>query len=94
MFAQKQLNDLAERRRLLVLEADLHRIFIILEREHLRSKLAWIQQARERVTAGGSWLTVGGAIAGSFAVRHWRKLAGWIPAGLTAFRLLKKFKAK
>ncbi len=94
MFAKKQLNDLAERRRLLVLEADLHRSFIILEREHLRSKFDWIHQARERVAAGGPWVAASGAVAGLFAVRHWRKLAKWIPAGLVALRWIKSLKNK
>lgn len=94
MFAQKQLNDLAERRRMLVLEADLHRSLLVLERENLRAKIAWIQQAQERVAAGGPWLAVGGAVAGLFAARRWRKLASWIPVGLTAMRWLKSLKAK
>jgi len=93
MFAQK-LNDLAERRRRLVLEADLQRSLIALEREHLRSKLAWIHQAREKVAAGGPWLTIGGTFAGLLAVRHWRKLVRWAPAGVAAMRWLKSLKAK
>ena len=94
MCTQKQLNALAERRRLLALEADLHRSLILLERERLRSKLDWIHQARESVAAGGPWIAAGGAVAGLLAARHWRKLAKWIPAGLTALRWVKSLKRK
>ena len=92
MFAQKQLNDLAERRRLLVLEADIHRNLIVMESENIRAKLAWIANARERVSAGGPWLAAGGAIAGVFALRHWRKLAGWVPMAMTALRWVRRLK--
>ncbi len=79
---------------MLVLEAELHRSLIALERENLRAKIAWIQQARARVAGGGPWLAVGGAVAGLFAVRHWRKLASWLPAGLTALQWVKSLKTK
>lgn len=94
MFAQKQLNELAERRRQLVLEADLCRSLIVLEHEHLRSKFDWIHQAREKVASGGPWMVVGGTVAGLLAVRHWRKLIRWAPAGLAAMRWIKSLKAK
>ena len=82
MFPKQQLNELAERRRLLVMEADLHRSLISMERESLRARLAGIQAARERVAAGGPWLVAGGAVASLLAVRHWRKLLRWIPTAL------------
>ena len=94
MFAQKELDDLAEKRRLLVLEADLHRNLIVLESEGLRAKFAWIDQVRERVAAGGPWLAAGGTVAGLFAMRHWRKLARWAPVALTAMKWLKSFKGR
>lgn len=86
MFAQQQMNELAERRKLLLLEADLHRSVIGLERARLRARLASLNKARERVSAGGPWLVVGGAVAGLLAVRNWRKFVSWIPAALTALR--------
>lgn len=90
MLAQKQLNELAERRRLLVVEADLHRGIIGMEVENLRAQIAWLGRARERVSAGKPWLAAGGVVAGLLAVRHWRKVAAWVPAALTAFRWVRK----
>ena len=95
MFAQQQqLNELAEHRRRLVLEADLHRSLIGLERETLRARLAGWQAARERLLAGGPWLVAGSAVAGLVAVRHWRKLLRWMPAALTVVRWMKSRKGK
>jgi hypothetical protein len=93
MFA-KQLNKLAERRRLLVMEADLHRSLLGLERQNLRARLADLRAARERVAAGSPLLIAGGAVAGLLAVRHWRKLARWIPSALTALRWVQSLKNK
>ena len=94
MFAKQQLNELAERRRLLVLEADLHRSLIGLERENLRARLVGLQAARERVAAGGPWLVAGSAVVGLLAVWNWRKLARWIPTALTAWRWMQSLKGK
>ena len=94
MFAQQQLNELAERRRLLVMEADLHRSLIGLERASLRERLASLQAAREKVATNRPLLIAGGAVAGLLAMRHWRKLARWVPAALSALRWVQSLKAK
>jgi hypothetical protein len=94
MFAQERLKELAERRRLLVLEADLHRSLINLERETLRARLTGLEAARERVSAGGPWLVAGSAVAGLFAVRHWRTVVRWLPTAWSAWRWMKSLKAK
>lgn len=90
MLAEKQLTSLAERRRLLVMEADLHRQVIATEIEAVRARLEWLARARETASAGKPWLAVGGVVAGLFAVRHWRKLAAWAPAALEALRWARK----
>ena len=87
MLAQKQLNDLAERRRLLVLEAELHRSVIALEGENLRAQLKWIGRVREYVSAGSPWLKAGVMVAGIFAVRRRHKLGRWMQAALSAIRV-------
>jgi hypothetical protein len=86
---ERQMTELAERRRLLVMEADLHRSLIGLERENLRSRLADLQAAQERVASSRPLLFAGGAVAGLLAMRHWRKLARWIPAALTVLRWMR-----
>lgn len=91
MSARKSLNELAERRRMLVLESDLHRNLIALDCQNLRARLTGWSAARERMKAGGPWLAAGGAVAGVLAIRHWRKLARWIPTALIAVRWVKSF---
>lgn len=93
MFAQ-QMNELAERRRLLVMEADLHRSLIGLERERLRERLASLRAVQEKVSSHSPWLVAGSAVAGVIAMRHWRKLARWLPAALTAMRWVRLLKRK
>ena len=88
------MNELAERRRLLVMEADLHRSLIGLEREGLRERLAGLQAAREKVASNSPWLIAGGTVAGLLAMRHWRTLARWIPTTLTALRWVHSLKNK
>ncbi|HZI31835.1 MAG TPA: hypothetical protein VFF11_05810 [Candidatus Binatia bacterium] len=94
MLAKQQLNDLAERRRLLLLESDLHRSVIRLECENMRKRLAGLNAARERMKAGGPWMVAGGAVASVFALRHWRKLLQWAPTALTALRWVKSLKRR
>jgi hypothetical protein len=89
---KKQMTELAERRHLLVMEADLHRSLIGLERENLRSRLADLQAAREQAGNISPLLIAGGAVAGLLAMRHWRKLARWIPAALTVLRWVRTSK--
>ena len=94
MLAKKQLNELAERRRLLVAEADLHRSLIVMEVENIRVKTAWLGQARQYVSAGKPLLAAGGVVAGLLAVRHWRKVAAWMPSALAAFRWLRNLSGR
>lgn len=94
MPAQERLNDLAERRRLLVLESDLHRSVVQLELESLRGRVAGLRELRERLSAGSPWLVGGSALAGLVAVRHWRKLAHWIPAAFAALRWVRSLKGR
>lgn len=88
MFA-KRLNNLAERKWLIVREADLHRSLIELECANLRAPL---DSARAGVRSGGPWLLVGGAVAGLVAARHWRGLARWTPTALAALRWVQGLK--
>ena len=88
------MNELAERRRLLVMEADLHRSLIGLEREKLCARIVALREAQERVTSSKPLLIAGSAVAGLVAMRHWRKLARWIPAAVTALRVTQLLKRK
>jgi len=92
MLAQEKLSELAERKKLLVLQADLHRAVLQAEVVNARARLMWLGQVREKMP-GGPWWLAGGATAGLLLARKWRPLLKWFPAGLTAWRLLKKLKA-
>lgn len=90
MVAQTRLKELAERKRLLVLQADLHRAVLQAEVINARDRLAWVGQVREKLV--GPWPLVGGAAAGLLLVRKWRTALKWIPAGLSAWRWFRKLK--
>jgi hypothetical protein len=88
MFA-KRLNDLTERKWLIVLESDLHRSLVELECANLRARL---DSTRARIWSGSPWLLAGGAVAGLVAARHWRGLARWAPTALAAWRWVQGLK--
>jgi hypothetical protein len=94
MLAGSQLNQLAERRRLLVMEADLQRALIALECENLRAKWSGVAALRQQVASASPLLAVGAAVAGLLAVRHRRKLGGWLAVVPTVLRLARLLKAK
>ena len=88
----KELNELAERRRLLVMEADLHRSLIGLECENLRGRFTTVREAGGIAAAGSPLLMAGGALAGFLGLRYWRHLAKWVPMAWTAFRWWRSLK--
>jgi hypothetical protein len=89
MFA-KELNDLAERKRLILLEADLHRSLIGLGASSLWAKL---DSVRAVARPGNPWLLAGSAVAGLIAVRYGRGLARWIPTALAAWRWFRRLRS-
>lgn len=89
MAAQQRLSDLAERKRLLVLEADLHRALLRAEAVRVRTRLTWLNRG------GGNlrlrpWLLAGGALAGLVAARHAPTALKWLPTALAAWRWLSR----
>lgn len=89
MFAQKELNQLAERKRLLILESALHRDLLALECARLRSRLAPLDNTLDRLGRLRPWLMAGSALAGLLAAKGWRKPLRWIPTAMTAWRWLR-----
>jgi hypothetical protein len=85
--------ELAERKRVLVLQAELHRATLRTELAGVRERLNWLQSAREKVGAASPWLAVGAGVVGILAARRWRIAVRWIPAALTALRWIKKLRA-
>lgn len=92
MAAQTRMNELAERKRLLVVQADLHRALLKAEMVNIRTRLDWVGQVREKLPGGLWWLT-GGTVAGFLALRRWRTIAKWLPAGFAAWRWFKKLRS-
>jgi len=88
MPEKSRLNELAEHRKLLLLEADLHRNLIALEVEKLRDAVTDLDSHRQQITSS-PWLLAGSTITGLFALRHWRQVARWAPAAITVFQWVK-----
>lgn len=94
MPGQRDMMELAERKRLLVLQADLHRAVLRAELAGVRARLEWLQSARDTVGAASPWLAMGAGVAGILAARRWRNLVRWIPTALAALRWIRKLKPK
>jgi hypothetical protein len=94
MSAKQPLNELAERRRLLVLEADLLRRCLGLERQALAARWAGLKAAPHKPLRHSPLLMAGGAGAILFAMRRGRALARWLPVVLIALRWLRILKGR
>ena len=94
MPGQGDVTELAERKRLLLLQADLHRTVLRAELASARARLEWLQSARDKVGAASPWLALGAGVAGILAARRWRNVVRWIPTALAAWRWLRKLKAE
>jgi len=92
MPAPETLTPLEERKRLIMLQSDLHRSLLQAELVGLQTQLGRLGEAREKVRAAGPWLGVAAAVAGVFAARNWRSLAGWAPTAIAAWRWIQEFR--
>lgn len=88
MFS-KRLNPLAERKRLLTVEADLQRRAIELEFAVMRARLENVQGT---VRAVRPWLLAGGTLVGLLLARSRKRRALWIPLVLAVLRWMRKGK--
>lgn len=86
MPARHERDELAKRRRLLVLETGLHRAALRAEASRIRDGLGWVTQTRSKLRAAAPWFALAAAVAGVVAAGRWRRLASWIPAGIAAWR--------
>jgi len=93
MAAEKQLTVLQERKRLLLLQTDLHRTVLRAECAGARARLNWLNEARKAARSVSPWLAVGAAAVGLLAARRGRKLASWIPTALAAVRAWRELKS-
>jgi hypothetical protein len=93
MPGNRDVIELEERKRLLVLQADLHRTELRAELASVRARLQWVQSARDKVGAASPWLALGAGVAGILAARKWRNVVRWIPTALAAVRWIRKLRA-
>ncbi len=83
MSAQKRLSALAERKKLLTLEAELHRAILNAEAVRVREKLAWLNPSHAHLRFSPLLLACV-AVVGLLAARHVRALPKWLPTVLAA----------
>ena len=86
MPAATRMNGLAERKRLLIAQANLHRELIAAERlrlqDHWHSTHDFVGQNR--------WWLLGSAIAGGVLLAaNWRGVTRWLPTLIATWRALK-----
>ena len=80
------MKELTERKRILVLQADVHRNMIELERLRIQEG---VQVVRSQMRSK-SWLLLGGAVAlGWLSTRLLGPVLKFVPAGLAAWRLVQ-----
>jgi hypothetical protein len=94
MSARKRLTGLAEAKRLLVLQGDLHRTLLRIEGYALRERLADLAMVSEKSRRGRPLVLAGSVLAGILAVRRWRALLRWAPAAVAGYRCLNRLFAK
>ena len=93
MTSKRPLMELGERKRLLLLQADLHRAVFHAECVNARARLGWLNEVRDKARVAGPWVAVGAAAIGLLAARRWRGLMRWIPAALAAARWVRKMRS-
>ncbi len=86
MPPQERLTELAEARRLLQAEADLHRQLIRMELADLRRYAVATQTATGFFQTNRPVKVAGAVMSGLLAARHWRSVLRWSPLLLSAWR--------
>lgn len=86
MPASAKLIGLAERKRQLVVQADLHRQLIVMEQLHLQERFSALPR---QITGHRWWWIAGAAVAGWLVTRKLSSLVRWVPMLLTASRIIR-----
>ncbi len=87
MPAAERLNRLAERKRALVAQADLHRAMIAVERERLHTR--WVT-AHAATAPSRGWMDLGLAVGAALLPRRLSGILRFLPAALTVWRMWKR----
>lgn len=80
------MTELGERKRLLRLQADLHRALLRAEAANVRAHWCWLKDVRATVRSASPWWAVGAAVLGLVAAWRGRTLARWLPVALAFWR--------
>jgi hypothetical protein len=93
MLAEEKVNDLAERKQLLLAQSQVHRLIIQLECQNLHTSLHRLNPLAlgEGVEGGGRYRWLLGAAAGLLLAKRGRAVAQWVLRGLDAWRLVSRF---
>jgi hypothetical protein len=94
MPAQRKLNDIEERKHLLLLQADLHRTLIRAECAYARSQISGLNDARNKMRSAGPWVALGAAAIALLTVTRGRNLARWIPTVFATWRWLRTMRPR
>lgn len=86
MPAATRLSDLATRKRLLVAQADLHRVGVGVARTSLSGSCS---AAQGFVGRHRWWLLGGAVVAGVVLARRWRSLAAALPTVVSVWRAFR-----
>ncbi len=93
MPAKRSMNELAERKRMLVLQSDLHRALLQAECAAFRDRLEGFKEVRERARSASPWVIAGAAAMGLVTVWRGRKLARMIPMAVAAWKTWKSLRS-
>jgi len=91
MFAQARLKELAEARRLLVMQSDIHRGLIRLEIASWTGSLDGLDSVRAKIAGHPRLASLGAVLSGLLLMRYRRALVRWTFLGLMSWRLLRRF---
>jgi hypothetical protein len=92
MPAQSTMIDLQVRKRLLTMQADLHRGLLKAEAANLRAQWSWVSEVGQKARSLNPWVSVGAAALGLVAAWRGRRLARWVPVALAAWRWVQKLR--
>jgi hypothetical protein len=86
------MTELQERKRLIVLQSDLHRALVRAEVANVRAQWGWLIGARAQARSAGLWLGLGTSALGLWAAWRGHRLARWIPAAQAAWTWYRKYR--
>lgn len=88
------MTDLQQRKRLLVLEAELHRALLCAGVANVRERWDWLKAARAQARSAGPWLGLGAVALGLLVAWRGRKLARWLPPALAVWASIQKLRSQ